>query len=174
MRGKSVPKFLTILFSISLVFVLSVVFMTTPVLADTSEFAFKVEEDGSVTITDYQGPGGSVVIPDYIDGKPVRTIGAEAFSNKASISAITIGNNVKVIRSYAFYKCDNLVSVSLPQSLTNIWDYAFARCGNLTSILIPTGLKEIGTANFSDDTALKQINVEAGKLIHPALQEMKL
>jgi hypothetical protein len=167
MRGRTVLKFLVFLFGVSLVFGLSAAFASTPVAAaGASDYKYSVQDDGSIMITGYTGPGGSVVIPDYIDSKPVKTIGAGAFSGKTSISAITLGKNVEVIRSYAFSNCSNLVSISLSQSVSFIWDYAFANCGKLTSILIPAGVKEIGTGNFSDCLSLKQINVEAGNTVY--------
>ncbi len=36
--------------------------------------------NGTITITQYTGPGGAVTIPDTINGLPVTSIGDQAFS----------------------------------------------------------------------------------------------
>jgi hypothetical protein len=67
--------------------------------------------NGTITITGYIGRGGSVAIPDTINGLPVTTIGASAF-----------------------YSCTGLTSVTIPNSVTSIGDGAFGNCTSLTAL----------------------------------------
>ncbi len=48
---------------------------------DRSPFIFTTN-NGAITVTEYTGPGGDVVIPDSIGGLPVTGIGCKLFSNK--------------------------------------------------------------------------------------------
>lgn len=47
---------------------------------EESDFLWSENEDGTVTIYDYRGTNETVVVPSEIDGKPVKSIGATAFS----------------------------------------------------------------------------------------------
>ena len=64
---------------------------------------------GAITITGYNGSSGTVDIPATINGYPVTSIAAYAFS------------------------ATPFASVTIPASVTNIGDYAFAFSDNLTS-----------------------------------------
>ena len=59
----------------------------------------------------YVGPGGTVVIPDTINGLPVKSIGSNAFYYCTSMTSVTIPNNVTNIGRNAFYDCYNMTGV---------------------------------------------------------------
>ena len=42
-------------------------------------FYYTHNGDGTITITEYTGPAGAVIIPDTINGLPVTTLGIMAF-----------------------------------------------------------------------------------------------
>ena len=73
-----------------------------------NEFMY-VTNNNSISITGYTGPGGSVVIPDTINGYPVTGVGQGAFEGAS------------------------LISVTIPGAVTNIADNAFTQCPNLTT-----------------------------------------
>ncbi|HLP78573.1 MAG TPA: leucine-rich repeat domain-containing protein, partial [Candidatus Paceibacterota bacterium] len=91
-----------------------------------------VINDGAVMITQYTGPGGSVVIPDSIGGLPVTGIGDYAFENRTSLAYVILGNRVTSIGEGAFCFCTNLNSVTTPDTLTSIGAAAFSFCTSLT------------------------------------------
>ncbi|MBO5883723.1 MAG: Ig-like domain-containing protein, partial [Clostridia bacterium] len=64
-----------------------------------------------ITIDGYVGSDVTVVIPEYIGGKPVTSIGDGAFED-----------------------CSEISSVSIPSGVTRIGDSAFKNCSNLTTI----------------------------------------
>jgi hypothetical protein len=121
-----------------------------------------------VRITGYTGPGGSVNIPASIGGRPVTSIGTQAFANKGltsvtipnSVTAIwngafahnqlisvTIPNSVTVIERHVFAR-NQLVSVTIPNSVTAIWNGAFAH-NQLISVTIPDSVTRLGADVFT-------------------------
>ena len=143
------------------------------ILAQTeSDFAVTLTQDNNgVIITRYTGNATRLIIPDTIQGMPVREIGGRgAFAENRSIFSVVIPEGVTRITGYAFQYCRNLVSVTLPSSLneiggdtfsdTNLLEViippnvvrigneAFARCERLVSIVLPEGLTEIGDRAF--------------------------
>ncbi|MGA3141763.1 MAG: hypothetical protein ABSF10_01795 [Verrucomicrobiota bacterium] len=67
--------------------------------------------NGTITITEYTGPGGAVTIPSTINGLPVTTIGGYDYGG------YWYG---------AFHWCYSLTSVTIFTSVTSIGDWAFS------------------------------------------------
>lgn len=89
---------------------------------------YKVNENDTITITGYSGPGGNITIPSTIEDKRVSTIAYSAFSNNLSITGVTVEEGLGAIEHNAFYGCKNLVELSLPESITRIEYSAFSNC----------------------------------------------
>ena len=66
-----------------------------------------ITEDESVTITGYVGTKNTLIIPTYIDGHRVSTIGARAFYNNYTLRSITISEGITHIEEGAFLYSDN-------------------------------------------------------------------
>ena len=80
--------------------------------------------DGEVTITDCaESISGDVILPDTIDGYPVKTLG-----------------------NYAFRDCVNLISITIPDSVTKIGFGVFTYCNSLERINVNEN-----NANYSCD-----------------------
>ena len=111
--------------------------------------------NGEATITDYNGSGGDVVIPNTLGGYPVTKIYSASydfsgtFYNKDSITSVMIPDSVTSIGDYAFYSCNSLTSVTIGNSVTNIGKYAFRDCRKLTSVVIPSSVTSIEYGAFS-------------------------
>ena len=130
--------------------------------AETSgDFEYSVDS-GNVKITGYIGSGGSVAIPAIIDGKPVTSIGENAFAYCSGLTSITIPNSVTSIGNYAFAGCPELTSITIPSSVTSIGNYAFTGCFGLTSITIPSSVTSIGIYAFGNCSGLKTIYIPSG------------
>ncbi len=115
-----------------------------------------------VIITGYSGTGGTVEIPNSIEGLPVTGIGDHGFAGSANITNIIIPNGVRHIDSHAFSTCSSLVSVTIGNSVTNIGDYAFYYCSKLASITVPNSVVHIGDNAFSNCYSLRNITLGNG------------
>jgi hypothetical protein len=121
------------------------------------DFEYEIS-DGGVTITDYTGDGGDVVIPGEIDGLPVTGIGDDAFYNCISLTSILIPDSVTSIGNWSFAYC-GLTNVRISDSVTSIGDSAFSYCTSLSSIEIPNSVTSIGDSVFFYCTSLTSIEI---------------
>ena len=91
-----------------------------------NDFVYEVD-GGKVTITDYTGAGGDVMVPSMIDGLPVTTIGDNAFCYCTGLTSITLPEGCTTIGYYAFSGCTGLTSITLPDGCS-IGEGAFEGC----------------------------------------------
>lgn len=101
-----------------------------------------------VKITKYKGNANNVVVPAKINGKPVISIGEEAFYNNDTVYSITLPSTVKIIEREAFYRCRYLKSINLPEGLRIIDEGAFSLTSSLRSIVFPNSLIQIKDRAF--------------------------
>ena len=87
--------------------------------------------------------------------------GYSAFYNKATLSKVTIGDNVTRLPEYMFYECKNLSSVNLGESLNSIPEYCFNNC-NINIIDIHAKVVSIGEKAFQDNENLKYVKLSLG------------
>ena len=59
--------------------------------ASESSVYLKIPYNGTITISGYIGPGGSVNIPNLINGLPVTSIGSNAFRHQSSWLPCALG-----------------------------------------------------------------------------------
>ena len=124
--------------------------------------------NGTITITEYTGPGGAVVIPDSINGLPVTSIGDSAFAFQ-SLTSVTIPNSVTNIGEEAFQGCTDLTGVNIPNGVTTIGEDAFSDCYSLTAMTIPASVTSIGSDAFAACSSLSAITVDA---LNPAFSSV--
>jgi hypothetical protein len=142
---------------------LGLMLLAVPVALQAQDYDYSTNADGlTVTITDYLGSGGNVIIPGAIAGLPVTSVGGRAFEENAALTSVTIPDSVTNIGSYIFFSCTSLTNVTMPEGLTDIGDSAFDYCTSLPSIAIPEGVTSIGDWTFADCISLNSITMAAG------------
>jgi len=107
---------------------------TTAGVGVENGFAYSLE-NGTATITGYQGTVTEVVIPEYVAGVPVYAIGANAFAN-TEIASVELLAGVQRIEAEAFRGCTYLQQVILPISIKYIGPDAFTRNYDAETITI--------------------------------------
>lgn len=135
--------------SVLLVCCLLVSLVPTMAMATDKDF---VIENG--VLTEYQGPGGDVVIPSS-----VTSIGGYAFCDCNSLTSITIPDSVTSIGERAFYGCNGLTSVEIPDSVTSIGESTFRECSSLTNVTIPDSVTSIGERAFYGCSGLTSVEI---------------
>ncbi len=114
-------------------------------------------ETGEMEIKSYNGSDEKITIPATYNGKPVTSIGANAFENK-SVTSITIPKSITSIGANAFNGCKNLTEVTIPSSVKTLGEAAFASCG-LKTVTIEEGLKVIPENAFVGCEDLNTITI---------------
>ncbi len=150
------PKAL-IIFIALVVVICAVVFIT---LAVTPRFSFETNADGSVTLTNVGNKHlKAIKISEQHNGKPVTSIGSEAFKDCSSLASITLPNSVTSIGNNAFHDCNSLTSVTLPNSVTSIGNNAFFSCSSLESVTVGNSVTSIGAGAFYGCDSLTSITI---------------
>jgi len=106
--------------------------------------------DNGVRIRGYTGNNTDLRIPSHIQGMPVTSIGADAFSGKG-LTSVVIPNTVTQINAGAF-RGNRLTEVVIPGSVIviggGLMSGAFEN-NQLTSVTISNGVREIGVSAFA-------------------------
>ena len=121
------------------------------------EFGFYRLNDKEVILTQYNGKGGDITIPESAQGSTVSVIGSNVFQNK-DVKSVKFPKTITEIQKYAFSGCQSLTEVAIPEGVKTIGNNAFWNCKNLTKITLAKTLKNIGWNAFSA-TGIKSITI---------------
>ena len=137
-------------------FVVSQGYKYVDLLASGSNFTYETHYD-EIYITGYSGEATTnLIIPSFIDDKPVTKILSNAFKNNTNIQTISISQLVE-IENEAFSGCVNLKQLNLPR-IQNIGQKAFYNCENLSNVEI-SNVKNIGDQAFYGCSSLLSIKL---------------
>ena len=121
-----------------------------------NDFEYSVGGNGKITITGYLNTADSiVVVPTYIDSKPVEAIGDGVFTRKTYIKEVIICDGIKEIGKEAFFNCLGILRVTMGDSVIEIKDSAFYCCKNMQSIRLSSNARIIGTKAFDECLSVK-------------------
>jgi hypothetical protein len=143
---------------------LTVLLLALPLAAQAQDFSYTIY-NGTVTITEYIGPGGAVTIPDTITNFPVVSIAAGAFMGNPNVTSVTISTNVLSIGDDAFDQCYSLTNATIPAGVVSIGDFAFTETA-LTTVTIPSTLTSLGNGVFNECYSLGAINVAGANSVY--------
>lgn len=96
----------------------------------------------------------SISIPDE-----VTTLGNESFYGCSVLSSVNGMHNIAEILNNCFNGCESLQILTLPDKLNKIGDSAFRSCTSIKEITIPQTVTEIGSYAFASCVNLEQINL---------------
>lgn len=139
------------------------------------DWIYVLEDDGTITINGYKGSDKEVVIPNYINGVPVKKLGFIVHQNtnwggkfgsfwdpsickggtkfywyiQNDITSVVISKGIEDIGRYAFMHSQALTKVVIPSTVKTIEDNAFNSCTSLTDIVIPSSVTTLGGTVFN-------------------------
>lgn len=114
-----------------------------------------------VTVINKVSSAADVIIPDFIDGLPVTSIGKSVFSGSKFTRSVVLPNHLVNIRYCAFYKANCIRMIDIPASVRIIDASAFSTCENLEQVTIADGCTHIGRRAFGNCRKLRSITIPA-------------
>lgn len=144
---------------------------TAPGPEDTTDIDYDVIIDGSIVctlsetgdyyiVTDYlEIVETIIIIPDTVNGIPIKEIGPEAFYRAENIFEVYLPLSIEKIDDYAFAYCKNLQKIELREGLTIIGQYAFSNCTSLTEVTIPDGVQIVSWGMFEYCSSLQMVHI---------------
>lgn len=114
------------------------------------------EIKGGIEILGYKGfnMGDTLIIPTTISGKPVISIGKDAFVN-GGMKEVVLPKGLKYIKDNAFKNCKHLNRVLLPSKLQEIGRSAFNQTG-ICEVIVPDSVNKIDSMCFWGCSNLKK------------------
>ena len=112
---------------------------------DAAEFTFTVN-NGTATVTGWQGSGERLVLPDTLGGAPVVEIAAGTFTN-AACREIILPDTLRRIEPGAFTGCA-VESLTLFDNLQTVSDYAFEGCTALRTLHINAATAPVYSGSY--------------------------
>ncbi len=128
------------------------------ITASDGYYEYKLEDDGTATITKYVANDIKADVPAKIGGRNVGRV-ENIFNGNTKIITVTVADGITELADNIFSSCSSLTSVKLPSTLKVVPNGAFAHCPKLTSITIPTGITGIGEKAFYFCEALDTVNM---------------
>ncbi len=125
--------------------------------ANSQFFRYSVTDEG-IVIEDYLGDSDDVVIPAWINSRPVVEIGDYALYGKG-IKRVSLPKGLKYIGDGAMAE-NPMASIDLPKTLLEIGEGAFEFCP-LEEVILPDSVTKLGWGAFGGCTDLKRIQLSA-------------
>ncbi len=149
---------------------------------DGVTYTYEIYEDMAF-LTDCEGFGGSLVLPDELGSAPLVAVGEAVFSGKTELKEITLndslilidecafmgsglehiefGKSLVYIEGYAFSKTP-LAGLNLPDTVEEVGKYAFEKCDKLTDLRLSAGTEFCGNGAFNECTNLVNVEIPEG------------
>lgn len=119
---------------------------------------YETTKEHTITVTGYEGTIRHLVIPDQVDGCPVKTIGKNAFSAREDLESVSIPKTVETLGRYAFYNCKKLKNISLYDSVEDYYDGVIKQCHCLEEVKL--------TQLRGDYSVMKELLADTDRRLH--------
>lgn len=131
------------------------------------QLAYNELEDGTIEITTFvSSTSTDIKLPSTIDGKPVTSIGDEAFRFCSNLTNIVLPDSVTEINYAAFWGCSNLISITIPNGVEKIGKSVFENCDSLTKISLPKSVTDVHYYTFQNCNHLTEIVVDSDNALY--------
>lgn len=101
---------------------------------DGSLFDYEILDDGTISLTKYNGENTQLFLPSSIDGYTVTGLSSRIFASNFKYTKIVLPNTIQTISSNAFDCCYYLEYVNIPSSVWSIGKEVFRFTRNLKAI----------------------------------------
>ncbi len=128
---------------------------------ETENFSFRLNKDGTYTVSCRKCHDETVTIPAEYHGRVVTRIADEAFNKAKSLKEIRIPDSVLQIGANAFEQCTALTEITFSDHLESIGACAFLGCKSLTRVTLPDTVTTIGERAFENCDSLERIKLPA-------------
>lgn len=103
-----------------------------PAIPDEECFTYEELSDGTLRITGYDESKNTenpyqVIIPAYLDGKPVSTLGEDCLTHNDHLLELTISEGITTLEAYLLDYYSDISLVKIPNSVSSIDKKAFYR-----------------------------------------------
>ena len=123
-------------------------------------FSYSTNEDGTITVTAYNGNLTEIRIPEVIKGLTVTAIGDGVFKNFDGKNAniITVPETVTSIGNSAFEGC-SITPIRVLGTISSIGERAFEGCAKLSNLNLADGMTEIPFGALAGCSALTEMTI---------------
>ena len=108
----------------------------------TYTFLDENNREAGVALTKYVGTDLSVVIPNYIEGSPVKVIRSTCFEAK-NVESVVLTRNLTEVEKSAFANCRALTTVYMCDSVEKVYDESFSNCTALANLRMMAALPPV-------------------------------
>lgn len=177
---------ISVVISLLLVIVVSAFSGSALSLYTDGDYTYVELDENFVSLHDYNGETGNIVVCDesmgkyvvsvydyafsenkdiqsidFSNAKHLNEIGVRAFSECSSINTgITFPSGLNTLGYAAFQECTALPSVSFNNGLTTIPTQCFYGCTSLSEVFIPASVTSIGNRAFANCTQLADVYIQ--------------
>ena len=114
------------------------------------QFSFATNS-GAITLTGYNGPGDTVVVPATFGNLPVTTLGAGLFQSHSNVTAVSLPASIVSVGAGAF-SGTGLRDVRFGAALAQLGASAFANCPGLQTVTFAGNAPSADATLFQGDT----------------------
>ena len=162
----TIRKISSLLISIVMLISVLVLVACTNKNEPTKGLEYELNEDGESysVIGIGEATDKEILFPLTYKGKPVTSIGNEAFGKNMDITKVVISDNIISIGEAAFDECRNLEEILISDSVAEIGNWAFYGT-RIKSITIPKNVEKIGEGVLANCTYLESMEVDSDNTV---------